>query len=379
MKRSLPADIALLLITVSINAFGWGGDAHRLVNRSAVRFLPESMMRLIADSAFLAAHAPDADYRKDYDDTTLTAEATRHYIDIDDYPDYGNLPRNFGAVAALYGWSRAKGNGVLPWAVGWTYDSLVAQLRRNDWNTALRTAADLGHYVADAHQPLHTTRNYDGQYTGNDGIHYRYESVMLNARHYLPALIVVPDSVRYVADPVEYLFEIVLHSVELVDSIMRADDLARQDVGWDGSGTPPDSYYAALWQRTRFLTLGRIQRSAQAVADLWFSAWANAGLLSPSSRDDMLAHFAEFELTDIYPNPAVDLVSVRYRTPESCAAAIELYTITGIRIAEKVLLSRGAGVQDFSLATDDLPAGPYLLLLRSGASVAVSKLIIMRR
>ena len=40
----------------------------------------------------------------------------------------------------------------------------------------LRTAADLGHYLADAHVPLHTTGNYNGQRTNQTGIHALWET-----------------------------------------------------------------------------------------------------------------------------------------------------------------------------------------------------------
>jgi hypothetical protein len=337
------------------------------------------MMRFIGDSAFLAQHAPDADYRKDYDDTTLTAEATRHYIDIDDYPDYGNLPRDFGAVAALYGWTRAKENGVLPWAAGWTYDSLVARLRRGDWNASLQSAADLGHYVADAHQPLHTTKNYDGRYSGNDGIHYRYESVMLNARHYLPSLTVTPDSVRRVADPVEYMFEIVLRSVEFVDTILHADDLAKLDAGWDGVGTAPESYYDALWKRTRSMTLDQIQLAAQAVANLWYSAWLDAGLIHAYEAGNMFARPEDFGFISVSPNPASASVLVRYSMPAAGGVTMELYTLSGARVMRMENGLLPAGAHTLSFASHDLPEGAYLLLLRSGPLSDIAKLLVTSR
>ena len=36
----------------------------------------------------------------------------------------------------------------------------------------------LAHYIQDAHQPLHATNNYDGQLTGNNGIHARFETAL---------------------------------------------------------------------------------------------------------------------------------------------------------------------------------------------------------
>ena len=57
---------------------------------------------------------------------------------------------------------------------------MVEALRAGDWTSAVTWAADLGHYTADSHQPLHCTKNYDGQNTGNDGVHFRFEVMMMD-------------------------------------------------------------------------------------------------------------------------------------------------------------------------------------------------------
>ena len=45
-----------------------------------------------------------------------------------------------------------------------------------DSDKILKYSADLGHYIADAYVPLHTTENYNGQLTGQKGIHAFWES-----------------------------------------------------------------------------------------------------------------------------------------------------------------------------------------------------------
>ena len=365
-----------LLFLALIETFGWGADGHRFINRAAVRFLPPAMARLIADSTFLSQHGPDADRRRDAQDTSLTTEATRHYIDIDDYPDVRAFPHDHGAAVALYGWTRVKDNGVLPWATVWTYDSLVARLRRNDWNAALQAAADLGHYVADAFQPLHTTKNYDGQNTGNGGIHSRYESTMLNAQHYLSALAVSPDSVRYIADPTAYMFDIVLHSLGLVDTLLHADTRAKQASGWNGSGGVPDTYYAALWSFTRSVTLDQMQRAAQALANLWYSAWIDAGLLVPSAVRRPNTAPADFGLVSLYPNPARDVVTVQYTLPREAPVAVSICTIDGRRELTLDQGMRSSGIHTEMLDTRTLRPGVYFIHLRCGDGSIVQTLLI---
>jgi hypothetical protein len=44
--------------------------------------------------------------------------------------------------------------------------------RKTKKHEILFIAADLGHYIADAHMPLHTSDNHDGQLTDQKGILY---------------------------------------------------------------------------------------------------------------------------------------------------------------------------------------------------------------
>lgn len=236
--------------------------------------LPETMSDLKADSLFYRDHASDADGRKNYSDTALFQEAYRHYIDIDIYPNYQSLPHDLDSMIMLYGRSTVRNNGTLPWAIVLTFDSLVAQLSRGNIAKAESTMSDLGHYVGDAHQPLHCTKNYDGDETGNDGIHSRYESSMINS--FQSSIIINWDSVQYIASPLDYAFEFIYHSNSLVDSILLADDYAKSVSGWNGAGSPPTSYYNALWAKTAQFTKEQFQNATVALASLWYSAWLNA-------------------------------------------------------------------------------------------------------
>ena len=162
-------------------AHAWGSTAHRIINPGAASHLPDQMGVLKADSLFYAAHASDPDYRKSLQETSFHAQAQRHFIDIDAYPNFRVLPRNLDSLIATYGRQTVWTRGTNPWATVMVFDSLVAQLSRGAITKAESTMSDLGHYIADAHQPLHCTQNYDGQMTGNNGIHSRYDTGMINA------------------------------------------------------------------------------------------------------------------------------------------------------------------------------------------------------
>lgn len=273
---------ALLLATAIV--YAWGFTAHQFINLKAVMHLPPIMDSFAADSLFYEAHSVDPDIRRNNSDTTFLAEQWRHYIDIDDYPDFHNISHNLDTLLTQFGWEYVKTTGLNPWATVWALDSLTAQLRRGDAASAKQTASDLGHYVGDAHQPLHCTKNYNGQYTGNNGIHSRYESTMINTYEHL--LAVAPDSIHYVESPIDFIFDYIYHSQSLVDSVLEGDNYAKLVSGWDGNGTAPPTYYEALWERTKDFTLDQIQRATVDLASLWYTAWVNAGFpidsLAPS-------------------------------------------------------------------------------------------------
>ena len=151
--------LLVLLSLVPSSAGAWGGDVHRLINRSAVECLPSDFQGFSQWAATLEQLSTAPDERKD-----IPGESPRHYIDIDDYPAFfaGTLPHDYLTMVASYGSSRVISNGTLPWAIDETYRNLVIAFQEKNWTQAVAMAGDLGHYVGDLHNPLHDTINYDG-------------------------------------------------------------------------------------------------------------------------------------------------------------------------------------------------------------------------
>jgi hypothetical protein len=336
------------------------------------------MALFIQDSSFLALHSIDADQRRISGDTTFYGETPRHYLDIDDYPNFQSLSRNLDSLIVIYGWERVKQNGTNPWATLWTLDSLTNQLSRGDWATATLTASDLGHYVGDPHQPLHATVNYNGQFTGNTGIHSRYETTMLSSTYYLNSLFITPESVQYVADPTEFIFAYILHSNSLVDSILQADNYAKIASGWDGSGPVPPAYYNALWDRTRTITLDQMQRGTKNIADLWYTAWVDAGLITPSGVLPAKTTPADFELNQNYPNPFNPTTTISYRLQVGGTVLLRVYSMTGEDVAVLVNELQSAGKHSVTFDAGDLPSGTYFYRLQLGKFAQTKKLVVLR-
>jgi hypothetical protein len=247
----------------------WGLQAHRWVNRQAFRHLPAQMAGFQRWAGVITAYSGEADRRK----STDPLESPRHYIDIDRFPEFhrGRICPDLDSLMARYGDRMdVYGNGVVPWVIAGVAETLSVAMAEGRWQEVILRAADLGHYVADGHQPLHVTENYDGQLTGNDGVHLRYEIHMVN-RH-LEELPTGTAVVSPVSDPLEYYLATIPGTWVYVDSIMAADRQARKQ-----TALFDEEYYRIMWRRTGRFTVERLRQAARVLASLWQTAWVEAG------------------------------------------------------------------------------------------------------
>ena len=167
----------ILLLSFSSNfSTSWGFFAHKLINKHAVYSLPQSMNTFYINNIdLLEEKAVDADKRR-YSDKD---EAHKHYIDIDYYSvdsPFVVMPRYKKDAIAKFSLDTLEAYGILPWHINYCYYELVKAMKSKDAQKVIYLSADLGHYIADANVPLHTTLNYDGQLTNQDGIHAFWES-----------------------------------------------------------------------------------------------------------------------------------------------------------------------------------------------------------
>ncbi|HEX7572509.1 MAG TPA: S1/P1 nuclease [Bacteroidota bacterium] len=365
--------LIFLSLLGALLALGWGNVGHLFINTRAVNNLPAGMSMFINEGAYFGQHASDADTRKGKDPT----EGPKHFIDIESYDAFANLTPNLDSLRGIYGDSRVTAIGILPWATVQTYDSLVASLKRGSFARAESIAADLGHYVGDGHQPLHVTVNYDGQNTGNDGIHSRYETAMINA--YAAQLSVTPVPVVYVGNRFAYVMAYLLASNSLADSVLRGDNGAKSFSGWNGTGTPPAGYIPELWNECRSLTLREMQGATVALADLWYSAWVDAGLIvasAPSGPEVALP--ASFSLGQNYPNPFNPSTRITYRLAGPGRVRLTIYSLNGALVAALVDGVQGAGDHEVRFDGFGLSSGVYFYTLQQGSLAASKKMLLVR-
>lgn len=251
--------------------------------------------------SYLETHASDADYRKSTDPN----EEPKHYIDIDTYQDFierGYIIQSWDSIVSIYGYSYVINEGILPWATVSTYDSLVVALNANNWNKAAVFAADLGHYVADGHMPLHITKNYNGQLTGNTGIHSRYETTMINA--YSSSIAYSGDTnLQFIDNVNQYVFNYLYNNYKYKDSILIADNYAKNASG----GSVTSSVYTSnLWDKTKSFTILLFKNASKSLANLLYSAWIDAGSPAIGNITSQIIESKgqnKIEITS-YPNPS---------------------------------------------------------------------------
>jgi predicted AlkP superfamily pyrophosphatase or phosphodiesterase len=270
----------LLVLAPARPATAWGFTAHRMVTAKAIPLLPPPLRPLFeGNAAYVVEHAIDPDLWRG---AGKPGEGPNHFLDMDAFgaaPPFSEIPRRESEHRARHG-ADAVEKGRLPWRVGEAYQDLVTAFRSGDPAKVLAAAAVVGHYVGDAHVPLHAVLNYDGQLTGQTGFHNRWESEMVERFERQLEADVRPAAVRRVADPVAFTFDILLDSFSRAESAFAADreSAGRQDL----ADTPfddryDDLYYAKLYERQGRGLRARLAASATDIGSLWLSAWDEAG------------------------------------------------------------------------------------------------------
>jgi hypothetical protein len=361
--------ILLILSAFTIILGSWGSTGHRKINGAAYLSFNQQMQDFLLWSSFLADHASDADYRKQNDPN----EGPKHYIDINNYYAFllqGRIPQTLDSVVNLYGSSFVYGNGILPYATIATVNLLKQSFESNNMEAAKTAAADLGHYVADGHMPLHITSNYDGDETGNSGIHSRYESSMINT--YEDELFYSGDSISVIPDVTAYVFNYIYTNHTYVDSVLDADTYAHSTTG----STNSSAYKQALWNETKGFTTMLFKQASHSLTELIYTAWVNAG--SPSITANAIEEYEASHgnyLGQVFPNPFTNSTRIKYSLLEKESVKIQLHDNSGKIIQILVDENKEKGSHEFEWTPNQLPEGMYLLVMKAGNTIKYRKII----
>ena len=277
MTRVLPA-LLLCLLCVPAPAMAWGFDPHRFIMDRAIALLPPELRPLFEKHrATVVERAIDPD-------TWRTAgfeeEPKNHFVDIDwegfgKYP-FNELPRDYAAAVAKFGRERIEEMGTLPWRTEEFHGNLrrafEAYARRGAFGQfdIIFFSAALAHYVSDAHVPFHGVINYNGQLTGQDGIHNRFETALFE--RYRDQLTFAPKPIAPIRDARDFIFDRLLEDTQLTPAILKSDleAIGNREV-YD------DAYYAAFFKANKPVLERRMNEAIAAVAAMITGAWEAAG------------------------------------------------------------------------------------------------------
>ncbi len=305
MKQKLNIRVFLLLIFLlsSATLFAWGVWGHQHINHAAIFSLPKPMRLFFYNHAdFLTEESVVPDIRK----YTINdkPEFARHYINIESYDSTSidNLPKTMKEAAKKYDSALLQKNGILPWYIQDMMTKLTNAFKNKQKTEILFLAADLGHYLADANMPLHTSVNHDGQSTDQKGIHAFWESQLPEL--FGDAYNFKVDTAKYINDVTSETWKIIIQSHKLVDTLLLVErnlkSIFPKDKIYDTDssggiaknkfGQPMHSFaYAQAYNKALNGMVEKQLRSAiQDVANFWYTAWVNAGkpdlsMLDPQS------------------------------------------------------------------------------------------------
>jgi hypothetical protein len=277
MKLACAGVVAAVLL-VPQPAHAWGSAAHQFIMEQAIPLLPAEIR------PFFERYRSTLVERSIDPDTWRVAgfdqEDPNHFLDIDwegfgPYP-FAGLPREYDAAVQKFGLERIRQMGLLPWRTAEFFGNLQREFARYESRgpagrtNVLLFAAWITHYVSDSNQPLHNVMNYDGQLSGQQGVHSRFEARLFE--RYRDRLQITPQPLPPVTHPRDFMFATIVDGTKLVPAILNADAAAI------GNGDVyDDAYYEAFFTGARGVMEQRLSRSIAATAAMITGAWEAAG------------------------------------------------------------------------------------------------------
>lgn len=283
MKR---LSVFVVLFLGAVNGFTWGFFGHKMVNRLAVFTLPEKLLLFYKNNIeYITDHSVDPDKRR----YSVKEEACRHYVDLDHYEasiPIDTVPRYWKDAVAKYSEDTLNAYGIVPWHINTMKYRLTEAFKLKDVDQILHLSADIGHYIADAHVPLHATENYNGQLTGQTGIHGFWESRLpeLFSENYDFFV----GRASYVNDVLGLAWRASEGSFAAKDSVLQferelsATFPADRKYTLEQKGQTQVKIYSKEYSEAYHRLLGnqverRMRASILAVGSVWYTCWVDAG------------------------------------------------------------------------------------------------------
>jgi len=297
IKIFLLAFIIFMIAIYTLTA--WGFWAHQRINRMAVFALPPEMFQFYKHHIdFITTHAVDPDKRR----YAVEGEAACHFIDLDRYgkSPLDSIPQRWNDAVAKYTLDTLMAHGIVPWHIEKMMFRLTHAFKERNFEKILKYSADLGHYIGDAHVPLHCTQNYNGQLTNQHGIHGFWESRVpeLFGEEYD----YITGRCTYIQSPLKEAWKIVASSYHAHDSVLVFERKLNTHFPPDRKYTyvmkgnvmmkvHSEEYATAYHQMLDGMTERRMRESIIMVASFWYTAWVNGG--QPNLDDFLNKDFSD--------------------------------------------------------------------------------------
>jgi hypothetical protein len=199
-------------------------------------------------------------------------ERRNHYLYLDRYGKFpfDALPRDYKTAVTKFTRTKLESSGVLPWEIGVYSQKLTAAFRDHDWEQARLSAAYLAAYVAQAHDPFHTTENFDGHLSTQTGADLRFGSSLVDRFSlFFPMR---PNDAMFLKDPTDHAFDACMSSHAWLENILLSDRRARE-----GLSDYTDEYYDRFYNLAGSILIRQLTDAATDVGSYWMTAWINAG------------------------------------------------------------------------------------------------------
>lgn len=286
MQLNKKQQVTLVLMTILIVTGSWGFLVHRTVNQLAVYELPAEIMPFFYDHMEeLVKNAPRPDIRRNQDST----EATKHFIDLEMYEQSGkkDMPIGWAAAVKKYSKDTLLKYGYVPYHIIYMKEKLTEAFKKGNTDSILFYAADLGHYIGDANVPLHTTVNYDGQLTNQKGLHSLWESMIPEIEIGSYQLYSSHTAV-YLKNPEATVWAAVRYAASLVPDMLAKETEVSKQFSEEQKfriqmrrGKETKSFtsgFAKAYAQALKNTINeQLLKSADLVADFWYTSWVDAG------------------------------------------------------------------------------------------------------
>lgn len=283
MKKLL-FSFSLLIVLVSLSA--WGFLVHRTVAQLAIYELPKPMRAFFfTNKDSIVFGAPRPDIRR----TTMPEEGSKHFLDLEYFGDSALhvIPKNFDDAVKKYSLDTMNKYGTVPYVILENLENLTNAFRSGIADSIVFYASDLSHYISDAHVPLHTSLNYDGQLTGQDGMHDLWETTV-------PEAVIGKYNLRskhkasYISNPTDAVWKIMAKAHALLPEMFAKEievsknftdsTKYRWEVRWGKNRRFYTNEFAKQYANALGSSINeQLISSANYIADFWFTAWVNAG------------------------------------------------------------------------------------------------------